>query len=184
VALAAQAGIEAEPPLPEVQSPALKQVLATAKPSKTPSIMKVGAALTAVVIMSGLIWLQNSPKLAFRAAAAQAGIDASLPTYVPSSYHQTGAATVAPGQLTLNFSSPSAERPLQIVQRRTNWDSNSLRDNFINRQSDSYLAIQGQGLTIYLYSNAASWVNHGVWYTVNGTAKLSREQVLRIAYGL
>jgi hypothetical protein len=172
-----------DPAPTQPKSPALREALAAAKPSATPNIIKVGAALTAIAIMGGFVWLQNSPKLAFRSAAAKAGIDASLPTYVPSSYRQTGPATVAPGQLSLAFTSPDNNQ-LQITQRRTEWDSNSLRENFVGKQSDNYLAIQGQGLTIYLYNDAASWVNHGVWYTVSGTAKLSREQVLKIAYGL
>lgn len=134
--------------------------------------------------MGGFVWLQNSPKLAFRSAASQAGIDASLPSYIPSSYRQAGPATVASGQLTLAFTSPSAEKPIQITQRRTSWDSASLRENYVGRQSDNYLAVQGQGLTIYVMSDSVNWVNRGIWYTISGTAKLSREQVLKIAYGL
>jgi hypothetical protein len=165
-------------------SPALQQVMASAKPNKTPSVMKIGAALAAIAIMSGVVWMQNSPKLAFRSAATQAGIDASLPSYMPSSYRQAGPANVAPGQLSLAFASPGAEHPIQITQRRTDWDSTSLRENYVARQSDNYLAVQGQGLTIYVLGDSVNWVNRGIWYTVSGTSKLSREQVLKIAYGL
>lgn len=191
---ASEAGIAAAPTAltPQPVSPALQQVLDSAKqstpalPSATgvPSIMKVGAAVIAIAIMGGLVWVQNSPKLAFRSAANQAGIQASLPTYVPSSYRQAGPAQVAPGQLTLSFQSTNGDDSMKITQRRTNWDSNSLRENYVSRQSDEFVAVQGQGLTIYLYQDRASWVNHGVWYTVSGTSQLSREQVLKVAYGL
>jgi hypothetical protein len=166
------------------KSPGLKQVLANNQPSKDSSLKKLAAAGAAVVIMGGLIWMQNSPKLAFHSAANKAGIDASLPTYIPSSYSQSGPVSVESGKLTLNFTSPTSEKPLTITQKRTDWDSNSLRENYVARHSDNLLAVQGQGLTIFLYNDQASWVNHGIWYTISGTAKLSREQVLKIAYGL
>lgn len=149
-----------------------------------PGLASAAAAVAAIAIIGGLIWMQNSPKLAFRTAASQAGVQASLPSYVPSSYRQVGPAQVAPGQLTLTFQATNQDSQLQIVQRRTAWDSNSLRENFVSRQSDQYTAVQGQGLTIYLFNDRASWVNHGVWYTVEGTSRLSREQVLKVAYGL
>ncbi|TAK89748.1 hypothetical protein EPO04_01425 [Patescibacteria group bacterium] len=179
---------------PVPTSPALEQALhnaadttlASPSPSNKPlpGLASAAAAVAAIAIIGGLIWMQNSPKLAFRSAATQAGVQASLPTYVPSSYRQVGPAAVAPGQLTLTFQSTNKDSEMQIIQRRTAWDSNSLRENFVGRQSDQYLAVQGQGLTIYLFGDRASWVNHGVWYTVEGTSRLSQEQVLKIAYGL
>jgi len=175
----------AAPLPPKPQSPALRQALKAAKQSTTtPSVLKIGAALVAIGIMGGIVWLQNSPKLAFRNAAAKAGIAASLPTYIPSSYHQVGEASTSPGTLTLDFSSPGAAQPLKITQRASDWDANALRENYVSTQSTNFLAVQGQGLTIYLYGNQANWINHGVWYQLSGTSKLGREDVLKIAYGL
>jgi hypothetical protein len=175
----------ASPPPVQPQSPALRQALIAAKQSTaTPSVLKIGAALLAITIMGGIVWLQNSPKLAFRNDAAQAGIDASLPTYIPSSYHQNGAVAVSPGQLTLNFASPSSSQPLRIIQRSSGWDTNALRENYIDQQTASYVAAQGQGLTIYLYGDQADWINHGVWYQLSGTSNLARDDILKIAYGL
>jgi hypothetical protein len=170
---------------PQPQSPALQQALAAAKQSTAvPSMLKIGAALVAIAIMGGVVWLQNSPKLAFRNAASQAGIAASLPTYIPSSYHQVGPVSASPGTLTLNFSSPSDGQPLKITQRRSDWDANALRENYVASQSTGFLAVQGQGLTIYMFGDQANWVNHGVWYQLSGTSKLGREDILKIAYGL
>lgn len=189
----APAAATAAEPLPEPTSPALQYALDnTAKvPSpelpqnrQLPSLASAAAAVAAVAIIGGLVWMQNSPKLAFRTAASQAGVQASLPTYVPSSYRQIGPAQASPGQLVLSFQSNNKDGELKIIQRRTAWDTNSLRENYVGRQSDDYTAVQGQGLTIYLFGDRASWVNHGVWYTVEGASKLSREQVLKVAYGL
>lgn len=181
-------------PLPEPTSPALQYALdnaakipspeLTQNSKQLPSLASAAAAVAAVAIIGGLVWMQNSPKLAFRTAASQAGVQASLPTYVPSSYRQVGPAQASPGQLVLTFQSNNKDGELQIIQRRTAWDTNSLRENYVGRQSDDYTAVQGQGLTIYLFGDRASWVNHGVWYTVEGASKLSREQVLKVAYGL
>ncbi len=171
-------------PVPPVSSE-LQQALKAAKHSSAlPNITKVAAAIGAIGIMSGLIWLQNAPKLAFNNAAAKAGINASLPTYIPSSYRQTGPTTTSSGRISINFASTTSQTPLSIVQRRTNWDSNSLRENYVSQQTSDFLAVQGQGLVIYLDDDQANWVNHGVWYQIVGTSKLGREQVLKIAYGL
>lgn len=178
------AAATAPAPPPPPQSPALQQALAAAKKSSnTASVLKIGAAVAVIGIMASVVWAQNSPKLAFHNAAAKAGIDASLPTYIPSSYHQTGPVSVNPGELTMAFTSP-VSNAIKIVQQQSSWDASSLRDNYISHQTENYLTVQGQGLTIYLYGNQADWINHGVWYQINGIASLSREQVLKIAYGL
>jgi hypothetical protein len=90
-----------------------------------------------------------------------------------------------PGLVTLSFNSPSATETLKIAQAKTDWDSSSLLDNFIIKNTDDYTTVQGQGLTIYLWgNNQAAWVNHGVRYSIEGAARLSREQILKIAYSL
>ena len=165
-------------------SPAQTHAASRTKRTRNTSIHRVAAGLAALALMASFVWLQNAPKLAFHAAAGKAGIDASLPTFIPSSFRQTGPASVSDGQLVLSFASPSSDQNLAITQRRTNWDSQSLLDNFIVRQSDKYQSIQGQGLTIYVYGDHANWVNHGVWYTIDGTAKMGQDQMLKIAYGL
>jgi hypothetical protein len=150
----------------------------------SPQGSRVLSIATAVVIMGGYIWLQNYPKLAIQNASDRAGLAATLPTYIPSSYNLAGTAT-SPGAVTLKFTSPSAGEALKISQQRTTWDSSSLLDNYIAKSADDYAAVQGQGLTIYFFGqNQASWVNHGIWYSIQGAARLSREQILKIAYSL
>jgi hypothetical protein len=103
---------------------------------------------------------------------------------MPSSYTLAHTNT-APGLVTLQFKSPSASEPLKIAQARTNWDSSSLLDNYVIKNTDDYATVQGQGLTIYLFGHdKATWVNHGVHYSIEGAARLSREQILKIAYSL
>lgn len=142
-------------------------------------------AITAIIaIMGGYIWLQNYPKLAIKSASQQAGLQASLPGYVPSSYSLANTDT-QPGLITFSFKSPSQSETLAIQQKRTAWDSSSLLDNYIAKETSNYSAVEGQGLTIYLYGqNQAAWINHGVLYQISGAGRLSRDQVLKIAYSL
>jgi|GEM_PF-998220 len=137
-----------------------------------------------VAVMGGYIWLQNYPKMAIQSASSKAGITASMPGYVPSSYTLANTHT-GPGLVTLDFSSPSQPGKLTISQHRTTWDSVSLLDQYINGKSPDYTAVEGQGLTVYLYGqNQATWVNHGIWYNIEGATRLSRDQILKIAYSL
>ncbi|HEY6736210.1 MAG TPA: hypothetical protein VI322_00685 [Candidatus Saccharimonadia bacterium] len=138
----------------------------------------------AVLIMGGYVWLQNYPKLALQSANSQAGVTATLPGYLPSSYNLSRTFS-QPGLVALDFTSPSIPEILKIAQHRTAWDSNSLLDNFVAKQTDDYSTVHGEGLTIYLFGqNQAAWVNHGIWYSIEGASKLSREQILKIAYSL
>jgi len=150
----------------------------------SPANNRTMATVAAVALMSGYVWLQNYPKLALQNANSKAGLSASLPAFLPSSYTLKTTDT-SPGLITLNFTSPSASEALKIAQARTTWDSSSLLDNFVAKNTDDYATVQGQGLTIYLFNNnQATWVNHGIWYSIEGASRLSREQILKIAYSL
>jgi hypothetical protein len=152
--------------------------------SLSPGSSRTLATAAAITIMGGYIWLQNYPKLAIQAAGNQAGLTASLPGYMPSSYN-LASTDVIPGRVTLSYGSASASEALKIAQVRTSWDSSSLLDNFVAKNTDDYSTIQGQGLTIYIWgNNHATWINHGIWYSIEGATRLSREQILKIAFSL
>jgi len=134
--------------------------------------------------MGGYIWFHNYPKLTIQNASAKAGITATMPSYLPSSYTLASTHTKS-GFVSLSFSSPSVAAPLTITQQSSSWDPSSLLDNYVAKNADDYDAVGGQGLTIYLFGeNTATWVNHGIWYSIAGAQQLSREQVLKIAYSL
>jgi hypothetical protein len=145
---------------------------------------RVAATVVAIIIMGGYVWLQNYPKFALQGANSRAGVAASLPGYLPSSY-SLASTKASPGLVTLDFRSPSTSETLKIEQHRTTWDSNSLLDNFVAKNSDDYATMQGQGLTIYLFNdNRATWVNKGIWFSIEGSGHLSREQILKMVYSL
>jgi hypothetical protein len=170
----------APPPAPRV-APVRRRLNGPVLNARTSRTLAVAAS---ILIMGGYVWLANYPKLALSNANQEAGIQANLPSYLPSSYGLRDT-TVKPGSITLSFHSPGATEPLKIAQTRTSWDSNSLLDNYVAKKTDGYATVQSQGLTIYLYdNNHATWVNHGIWYSIEGASRLSREQILKIAYSL
>ena len=151
--------------------------------SKKPA--SILAAAVAFALMGGYIWMQNYPKMALHIASGKAGFQASMPNYVPSSYSIDGPIAYAPGQIVINFRSAGDNSRLVLSERKTDWDSSSLLENYVSRQTKDYLAVENQGLTVFVYNgNQASWVNRGVWYTIEGENRLDRDQVLRIASSL
>ncbi len=150
------------------------------KPAKTT------LALASIVLasMGAYIWFTNYPKMAVKLAGSRAGLEATYPSFLPSSYKLTGAVAYASGEVTYKLASPSADSPLSITQRQTGWDSRSLLENFVKQQNTDPITVNSQGLTIYFYGNKAAWVNHGIWYTLEGTERLNQEQILKIAYSL
>jgi hypothetical protein len=145
---------------------------------------RVLTTAAAIVVMAGYVWLQNYPKLALQSADSQAGLQASLPGYMPSSYSLSHT-TTEPGLVTLSFASPSSTQPLTISQHATTWDASSLLDNYVAKNADDYAAVNGEGLTVYMFgNNQAAWVNHGIWFSIAGATRLSRDQILKIAYSL
>jgi hypothetical protein len=154
------------------------------QPKTIPSLHRYAAVAVAVVVMSGYVWLQNYPKLKLHSASSKAGFALTLPAYLPSSYSLSGPVEASNGHATISFKSPSAKDHLKITQRTTSWDSSSLRANVIDTKASDYTSVNGQGLTIYLWGGNAAWVNHGIWYGIEGASNLSREQLLKIAYSL
>ncbi|HSH31409.1 MAG TPA: DUF4367 domain-containing protein, partial [Candidatus Saccharimonadales bacterium] len=157
----------------------------SAAPNVGPRPASVVAAIVAVVIIGGVIWQKNYPNIAIQSAAQKAGIQASLPSYVPSSYRLNQQISYGPGQLSLQFSSPNDPGTLSITQRRTNWNSTALLEYYVTPKAQHYISVQSQGLTIYLYNNHnASWVNRGIQYIIEGDTRLNRDQIVKIAESL
>lgn len=162
---------------PKRQSRGIKQLLKSQP--RAGSIVSMGLAL---VMLGGYFTYINMPNLSVRVASARAGIDAGFPEYSPSGYRFDGPVAYTPGEVIIRFKSNSNDRQgYAVKQRASNWDSQAVLDNFVTRQSSSYLTYSEQGLTVYTYGNKAAWVNGGVLYTIDGDAPLSSEQVLRIA---
>lgn len=149
-----------------------------------PRATSVMTACFALVLLGGYLTYLNMPNLSVRVAASQAGVDAKFPEYRPDGYRFNGPIAYAPGEVTVRFQSNGGKQAYEIKQKNSSWDSQAVLDNYVTKESKSYLTYSEQGLTVYTYENKAAWVNGGVLYTIDGDAPLSNDQVLRIAASL
>lgn len=155
---------------------------------RNPKVTTIVATSLAAVMLFGYITYLNIPNMAMRVAAAKAGFEASMPGYNPNGFKFSGPIAYSPGQITIQFSSNTDDREYNITERQTAWDSQSLLDNYVKTETGSdsgYSTFRDRGLTVYVYNGSeASWVNGGVWYTIDGDSLLNSEQLLRIAASL
>lgn len=153
---------------------------------KQPRRSTVLATTASAVLLAGYITYINIPNMALRVASSRAGFAAHLPGYQPAGFSFSGPVAYQPGEITVSYDSTGGGRSYTIVQKESNWDSQTLLDH-IEPQAELYPATyQESGLTVYVYdSKVATWVNAGVWYTINNDqAQLTTEQMLKIAASL
>lgn len=86
----------------------------------------------------------------------------------------------------LNYSSNSDEREFTITQRDSNWNSETLKSNYVlGASTEAPQTYEDKGRTIYLFGEgAATWVSNGIWYEIKGDSKLTPDQLVRIATSL
>ncbi len=150
-----------------------------------PRIVSMSAGAMAVVIIAGFFAYQNVPNLTMRVAAAKAGVRGSLPSYKPAGFSLNGPVHFTPGQITIAYKSNSDDRSFKLVQKSTEWNSETLLSNYVAKDQRPYQSYQEEDKTIYIYdSNNATWIERGVWYQVEGNGALSSDQLLRIANSL
>ena len=150
-----------------------------------PHLAAVLASSLAVLVLGGYLTFLNLPNLSLRVAAAQAGIAANYPTYLPQGYSFVGPINYSDGTVAMKFAAYPGNQEITIKQQQSPWDSEALLANYVSKQYDSYLTYRAtSGLTIYSYAKGAAWVNGGLFYSLDSTQALTSDQVLRIASGL
>ena len=157
-----------------------------AKPHKTKRMPNrfAGALFgcMALVLFGGYVTYLNVPNLSTRVAAAQAGIDASYPSYQPDGYKLNGPVAYSDGQVRMKFAANTGNSQFTLNQKSSSWDSSALLDNYVKEKSDGdYSTSQEKGLTVYNYDSNAAWVSGGIIYTIEGDAPLSPDQIRKIA---
>lgn len=147
--------------------------------------VSTAAASLSILLLVGFFAYQNIPNIAVRMAANKAGFSARLPEYQPSGFAMSGPVQAAPGVVTINFASNSDGRNFQISQRPSEWNSESLLNNFVATLNQPYQTFQEAGRTIYMYNDSsATWVSGGIWYQIDGKSNLNSDQLLRVASSL
>ena len=162
-----------------------KEVRAKKQSGKTSRLMSLASASLAIVLLGGYLTYLNMPALSTRVAAAQAGIDASYPSYQPSGYSLSGPVAYSQGSVTMKFAANAGPGSYTLTQKDSTWDSSAVLENTVQPEARSnYTTTAASGLTIYSYNGKAVWVNNGILYTVTGDAPLSSEQIRSIATSL
>lgn len=146
-----------------------------------PRLASVLTATLALLLLGGYLTYMNLPVISMKVAASRAGVAATFPNYRPDGYGLNGPITYSPGEVDINYKSNTNDSSFRISQKPSNWDSQGLLDNYITAQTENYLTFQDHGVTVYTFGNKAAWVNGGLLYTLDGSASLSSDQVLRLA---
>lgn len=151
----------------------------------TPRVMGIATSALSVLLLVGFIAYQNVPNLNMQLASSRAGVAGSLPAYRPSGFALQKSIHHEPGKVTLSYqSNTDTTRAFAISQENSEWNSETLLENYINADNRAYQTHQSSGKTIYLYDNNATWVDGGIWYRVEGNAALSSDQLVRLASSL
>jgi hypothetical protein len=148
---------------------------------KSPRALSIASASLALVLLGGYFTYLNMPSLSVRVAAAQAGINATYPTYRPDGYRLDGPIAYTDGEVSMKFAANAGPQGFSIAQKKMAWDSSAVEQDVNQKTAGSYSTSTVGGLTIYIYGNNASWVNGGILYTLSGNAPLSSDQIDRIA---
>lgn len=140
-----------------------------------------GSSIIAGLLLVGFITYINLPNLNVKFAGTQAGFAASMPGYKPSGYTFNGPVSYEAGKVTISFKSNTDDRSYTVKQEVSNWNSQSLQENFLAANDKTFTTTQEGGRTVYMYDDGnATWVNGGIWYQVESNS-LSSDQLLGIA---
>lgn len=151
----------------------------------TPRTLSFGSFVIAGLLLGGFFVSQNIPNLAMRVAAARSGVSAGLPSYKPAGFALSGPIKYSTGKISISYRSTTDERAYQVTQSNSEWNSETLLENYVAVDRRPYQTYQDKGKTIYIYEDSnATWVDQGVWYQVEGKSSLNSDQLLRIANSL
>lgn len=146
--------------------------------------LNLAAASLSAVLLIGFIAYQNVPNLSMQVATARSGVQGSLPNYQPAGFGMKGPIQYQQGQIVINFKSHTDNRAFQVTQNASQWNSDTLLENYVANDGRSYQTVQQNGKTIYIYDDNATWVDGGVWYRIEGESALNSDQLLRLASSL
>jgi len=144
------------------------------------------SAVLAALLLGTFFAYQNVPNFAMRIAAARAGFDANMPGYQPSGFSFKSPIKYSPGEVIVNFDSNTSDgRAFTLTERKTEWNSDDLRANFVQEKDSSHQTHLEANQVVYIYGDGdATWVNDGVWYQLESSASLTSDQIVRIAQSL
>jgi len=150
------------------------------KGSRGRKLMAISASFAIFVALCGVVAFQNRSQIELQMASAKAGFAVASPMYLPQGYKNVKLQS-ASGNAAAAYQSDTQQR-FTIVQKKSNWNSETLLDNFVIASNEDYRGFQSNGRTVYVYGKGnATWVNGGIWYQIKGATSLSDQQLVKIA---
>lgn len=150
---------------------------------RAPRLATIGSATLIVLLLGGFFAWQNIPQVSMRVAATKAHVNAQVPSYTPPGFSLKAPIKATNGSVTMQFKADADNsRTFSITQKNSTMDSKSLADTTPNKTSTGQ--VDGNTVIIYGDKGDATWVNHGIQYTVKDAAQLNTDQLLKIANGL
>lgn len=149
----------------------------------SPKMLNIGASVLVVLGLVGFIAYQNQANIAVKLASTRAGISADLPSYRPPGFSLSKSVEAQPGRVTLSFNSNSDNRAFKISQVASDWNSQTLLDNFVATKDQPYeQALTDNGKTVFIYGESGiTWVDGGLWFNIDGSSSLNPNQLLKLA---
>lgn len=137
------------------------------------------SAALVLVIFVGITHNMTSFKL--QMASAKAGFTATIPRALPAGYSLSQLAYTR-GNIGLSYRSNDGSSSYDIVQRSTSWTDHTLQTSFLDPSYPTYHTETAKGLTLHFFGNHnATWVNNGIWYTIESNGTLSEHQLIDMA---
>lgn len=154
---------------------------AAAHPRRPHHIASTVMASLAFLLLAGFITYQNRANITLRYADAKAGFHATLPRYKPAGF-AVGKFNYNAGFVGYTLHNETSGKSFSVAQRTSDWDSQTLLDNYVANKANSYQTLQSAGRTIYVYgNNNAAWVNGGVLYQLSTNGNLSTSEIVNVA---
>jgi hypothetical protein len=151
---------------------------------KRKKLVRATAGLVALLVI-GFGAYSVIPTAKVKLAGNKAGFSPSVPSYSPAGYGLVDPVETDYGKVALSYKSRTDDKGFKLTQEPSKWNSESLANNFLNVSDREYRTINGAGRTIYTYDgSAATWVDGGIWFKLEGNANLTEEQLVNIARGL
>ncbi len=173
-----------EQPTPEM---AMASAASVKGPSKSNKVLKPAGVVVSILLLfitGAYLWSINYSNVVLKIASAKSGVSVSMPGYLPPGYSLSGDIKTNPGAVSYNL--VNNNKKIILSQSKTDWDSQALSEKYVSTKSENYLALQAQGLTIFIIGDKqANWVNQGVWYKLDiSDQALTQDQIIKMATSL
>lgn len=155
------------------------------KKGKRSRKLQIATVSATFLILGSFFAYSNAPRIALQNAETSTGIAARVPSYKPTGYTLDRNVAYQPGKVVLNFTSNTDDSDFRIAQEKTSLNNETLKTSFLPSVTSKVATQTADGTVVYIYNDTnATWIKDGIWYNIEGSAQLSRSQLLNIASSL